>query len=165
MGTLTIQALRAVLVAALAGSLFVQVVMVPLVWRDMDGADPAVLDVRAPLLVIVVLGILTTQVVMICLWRLLTMVRSGTVFSDGAFRYVDIMIGAIACASALMFGLGVLLAPGEEVAPGMVLLIGGAATVLAGIALVVVVMRSLLRQAVAREVEATHLRAELDEVI
>jgi len=165
MGSLTIQALRAVLVAALAGSLFVQAVMVPLVWRDMDGADAEVLDVRAPLLLIVVLGILTTQVVMVCLWQLLTMVRRGTVFSDAAFRYVDLMIAAIASASALMFALGVLLAPGESVAPGIVLLIGGAATVIAGIALVVVVMRSLLRQAVAREVEATHLRAELDEVI
>lgn len=165
MSTLTIQALRVVLAAALAGSLFVQAVMVPLVWRDMDGADADVLDVRAPFLLIVVLGIVTTQVVMLCLWRLLTMVRAGTVFSDAAFRYVDLMIGAIACASALLFALGVVLAPGEAVPPGMVLLLGGAGLVVAGIALVVVVMRSLLRQAVARDLEATHLRAELDEVI
>lgn len=165
MSTLTIQALRAVLAAALAGSVFVQAVMVPLVWRDMDGADADVLDVRAPVLLIVVLGILTTQVVMLCLWRLLTMVRAGTVFSDAAFRYVDLMIGAIAGASTLLFALGVVLAPGEAVAPGTVLLVGGAGLVVAGIALVVVVMRSLLRQAVARDREATHLRAELDEVI
>ena len=102
---------------------------------------------------------------MVCLWRLVTMVRRGTVFSHGAFRYVDIIIGAIASASALLFLLGVILAPGDAVAPGIVLLIGGAATVVAGIALVVVVMRSLLAQAVAREAEASHLRAELDEVI
>lgn len=165
MGNLTTQALRAVLVAALAGSLFVQLVMVPLIFNDMDGADQDVLGLRAPLLTIIVLGIVTTQVVMVCLWRLVTMVRRGTVFSHAAFRFVDIIIAAIASASALMFTLGVVLAPGEAVAPGIVLLIGGAATVIAGIALVVVVMRSLLVQAVAREAEASHLRAELDEVI
>ncbi len=65
----------------------------------------------------------------------------------------------------MLFALAFVLAPGEAAAPGMILLIGGAATVIAGIALVVVVMRSLLMQAVAREAEASHLRAELDEVI
>ena len=165
MGRLTILALRIVLVAALLGSLFVQAVMVPLVVRDMRGADPEVLALRAPLAVLIVLGILTTQVVMVCLWRLVTMVRRGTVFSHAAFRYVDVIIGAVAAAAVLLFLLGVVLAPGTAVAPGVVLLIGGAGTVVAGIALVVVVMRSLLAQAVARDVEAHHLRAELDEVI
>lgn len=165
MSKVTIQALRAVLVAALAGSLFVQTVMVPLTWRDLNGADREVLDVRPVVILVLVLGIVTTQVVMVCLWRLVTLVRRGTVFSHAAFRYVDAIIIAIAAASALTFGLGVVLAPGEAVAPGVVLLVGGAATVVAGIALVVVVMRSLLKQAVAREAEASRLRAELDEVI
>jgi len=158
-------ALRIVLSCALAGSLFVQAVMVPLVVNDMEGADPEVLALRAPLVVIIVLGIVTTQVVMVCVWQLLTMVRRGTVFSHAAFRYVDIVIGAIAAASLLMFTLGVVLAPGESAAPEVVLLIGGAALVIAGIALVVLVMRTLLAQAVARDAEAHHLRSELDEVI
>lgn len=165
MSTLTILALRMVLVGALVGSFVVQVVMVPLIARDMNDADQAVLELRPPLLAIIVLGIVTSQAVMVCLWRLLTMVRRGTVFSNAAFRYVDIIIGSVAAASFLMYGLGVVLAPGEAVAPGVILLIGGAATVIAGIALVIVVMRSLLSQAVARDVEAIHLRAELDEVI
>jgi hypothetical protein len=165
MNNVTTQALRVLLAAALAGSLFLQVVMVPLVFRDMDGADQDVLDVRGPVLVIIVLGIVTTQVVMVCLWRLVTMVRRGTVFSHASFRFVNIIIGAIAAASALTFSLGVVLAPGDVVAPGIVLLIGCAAAVIAGIALVVAVMRSLLAQAVAREAEASQLRAEMDEVI
>ena len=165
MGKLTIVALRVVLAVALAGSLFVQAVMLPLIFRDLRGADEDVLALRAPLLVMVALGILTTQILMVCLWRLVTMVRRGTVFSHAAFRYVDVIIGAVAAAALLLYLLGVVLAPGTAVAPGVVLLIGGAATVVAGIALVVVVMRSLLAQAVARDVEAHHLRAELDEVI
>ena len=165
MGNLTILALRVVLVLALLGSLGLQTLMLPLIGRDMADADPDVLELRVPVLVIIGLGILTTQVVMVCLWRLLTMVRRGTVFSHGAFRYVDIIIGAVAAAAVLMFVLGAVLAPGEAAAPGIVLLIGCAGGVIGGIALVIVVMRSLLAQAVDREAEASHLRAELDEVI
>jgi len=165
MGTLTLLALRIVLALVLVGSVFVQVVMVPLLASDLDelNADHAYL--RTPLLVFAVVGIATIQVVLVCVWRLLTMVRRGTVFSDAAFRYVDVVIGAITAASLLTFALGVVLAPGEAVAPGVVLLVGGAAVLVAGIALIVLVMRMLLAQAVARDAEAHHLQAELDEVI
>jgi Protein of unknown function (DUF2975) len=162
MGNLTVFALRIVLAMGLAGSLFVQAVMVPLLAIDLDEA-PA--GVRVPVVVIVLLGIVTTQVTMICVWRLLTMVRRGTVFSHAAFRYVDVVIGAVAAASLLAFALGVTLAPGEDVAPGVVLLIGGAGVMIAGVALVVLVLRLLLAQAVALDAEAHHLQAELDEVI
>ena len=162
MGKLTVRALRIVLAGVLGGSLFVQAVMVPLFWVDLEEA-PA--GVRVPVVVIVLLGIVTMQVTAVCVWRLLTMVRRGTVFSHAAFRYVDIVIGAIAAASILPFGLAVTLAPGEAVPPGMVLLICGASLIVAGVALVVLVLRMLLAQAVARDAEAHHLRAELDEVI
>ena len=56
-------------------------------------------------------------------------------------------------------------APGEEVAPGIVGLICGVSLMIGGVGLVVFVMRTLLAQAVARDAEAKHLRAELDEVI
>ena len=162
MGRLTVLALRIVLAIALAGSLLVQTVMVPLFWADLDEA-PA--GVRISLVVIVVLGIVTMQVTAVCVWRLLTMVRRGTVFSHAAFRYVDVVIGAIATASALTFGLAVTLAPGEAVAPGVVGLICGLSLVVAGVALVVLVLRMLLTQAVALDAEAHHLKSELDEVI
>jgi hypothetical protein len=162
MGQLTVLALRIVLAIALAGSLFVQAVMVPLLWMDLDQAPAAV---RVPVIVIVVLGIVTLQVVAVCVWRLLTMVRRGTVFSHAAFRYVDIIIGAVAAASVLTFGLAVALAPGEAVAPGIVGLVCGLSLVVAGVALVILVQRMLLAQAVARDTEAQHLQAELDEVI
>lgn len=162
MGNLTVLALRIVLAIALAGSLFVQVVMVPLLWVDLDEA-PA--GVRVPVVLIVVLGIVTMQVTGVCIWRLLTMVRRGTVFSHAAFRYVDIVIGAIAAASLLTFALAVTLAPGEAVAPGVVLLICGVSVVVAGVALIVLVLRMLLGKAVALDAEAHQLQAELDEVI
>ena len=165
MGKLTVLALRIVLAALLAGSLFVQAVMVPLLAIDLEELGPDFAQVRTPLIVITLLGIVTVQVILVCVWRLLTMVRRGTVFSHGAFRYVDVVFGAAAAAAVLTFGIAVTLAPGEAVAPGVVLLICGAAAMVAGVALIVLVLRMLLAQAVARDAEAHHLQAELDEVI
>jgi hypothetical protein len=162
MGNPTVLALRIVIAMVLAGSLFVQVVMVPLLWMDLEEA-PA--GVRTPVVAIVVLGIVCAQVVAVCVWKLVTLVRRGTVFSDAAFRFVDVITVAVAVASLLAFALGVVLAPGEDVAPGVVLLIGGFGVCVAGVALIVRVLRLLLAQAVARDAEAHHLRAELDEVI
>jgi hypothetical protein len=166
MGRLALLALRIVLAMVIVGSLFVQAVMVPLLATDLrEDFSSDIAEVRGPLIVITVLGIVTVQIMVVCVWRLLTMVRRGTVFSDAAFRYVDIVIGAATAAALLTFGLGVILAPGEAVAPGVVLLIGGAGVMVAGVALIVLVLRMLLAQAVARDAEAHHLQAELDEVI
>jgi len=162
MGNLTLLALRVVLAMVLAGSLFVQTVIMPLLWRDLDEAPSGI---RTSVVAIVVLGIVSVQVTAVCVWKLLTMVRWGTVFSHAAFRYVDVIVVAVAFASALAFALGVVLAPGEDVAPGVVLLIGGLGVCIAGVALIVLVLRMLLTQAVARDAEAQQLRSELDEVI
>jgi hypothetical protein len=165
MGKLTVLALRIVLVLVLLGTLYVQVVMMPLLAADLEEFGPDSAVRRAALVAIPVLGIVTVQVTLVCVWRLLTMVRKGTVFSDRAFRYVDIIFGAVTAASLLMFGLAVVLAPGEAVAPGIVLLVCGASLMIAGAALIVLVLRALLAQAVARDAEAHRLRTELDEVI
>lgn len=168
MGHSAVLALRAVIAVAFAGSLTIQALIAPLAWRDLDDADAGV---RVVLIAMLVLGVLTMQVTGVCIWRLLTMVRRGSVFSHAAFRYVDIVIGAIATASVLTFGIAVVGAysnrtnPGGEVAPGVVAMICGAALVVAGVALLVLVLRTLLAQAVALDSTAKHLQAELDEVI
>lgn len=163
MGKLTILALQIVIAMVLAGSLFIQLWMVPLISADLEESGVPT-GLRITFNAIVVFGILTVQVSAVCVWKLLTMVRTGTVFSHGAFRYVDIIFGAIAAASVLVFALAVLLAPGE-IAPGVILLICGASLLIGGVALIVLVLRTLLAQAVARDAEAKHLRDELDEVI
>jgi hypothetical protein len=161
MSGFVIHALRAVIALSIAGTLLVQVGLVPLIWRDLDGTPAAS---RVTLVVVVVLGILTLQISALCVWRLLTMVRRGSVFSDAAFRYVDVIIAAIASGAVLVFVVAALLAPGEA-PPGLVGLICGAALVIGGVALIVYVLRTLLKQAVAREIEAAHLRSELSEII
>ncbi|MGC5529816.1 DUF2975 domain-containing protein [Streptomyces sp. SR-10] len=163
MGKLTVRALRAVLVVVLAGSVFVQALMV---WMLVSGSDPEDGSLPlTPLRVITVLGIGTAQVALVCVWRLVTMVRRGTVFSHAAFRYVDVIIGAIVAAALVWFAVTALNAPGQRDDPGVTLIMGGIGVAVLGVALLVLVLRTLLAQAVARDVEAARMRAELDEVI
>lgn len=158
MGKATIVVLQVVIALALVGSLVVQTVIIPLVWVDLEGE---VLWGRIALVTIAVLGVMTMQVFAVCVWMLLTKVRRGSIFSPSSFRYVDVIIGAIAAAAALAFILAALLAPGS-IAPGVVGLVCGAGLVLGGMALLVVVMKALLRQAIDRDLEARTLRSELD---
>lgn len=162
MGQAAVLALRIVLVVSFLGTLFVQAVMIPLIWKDIDDAD---VPGREVMLVLMILGIVTIQVCAVCVWKLLTMMKRGTVFSPAAFRWVDIIIGAIAVASLLAFGFGAAMAPSHDIAPGLVLLVGGAGVIIAGVALIVFVLRMLLAQAVDRDAQARALQAELDEVI
>jgi hypothetical protein len=162
-GKLAVRALRAVLVVVLAGTVFVQALMV---WALVSGSDPE--DGSLPLTalrVITILGIGTVQAIGVCVWRLVTMVRRGTVFSHAAFRYVDVIIGATVAAALVWFAVTALNAPGQRDDPGVTVIMGGIGVAILGGALIVLVLRMLLAQAVARDAEARQLRAELDEVI
>jgi hypothetical protein len=163
MGKLTVHALRAVLVVVLAGTVFVQAGMV---WTLISGSDPE--DGSLPLTalrVITILGMVAVQVAVVCVWRLVTMVRRGTVFSHAAFRYVDVMIGAIVAAALVWFAVTIVNAPGQRDDPGVTVIMAGIGVAILGVALIVLVLRMLLAQAVARDVEAAQMQAELDEVI
>ncbi|MFF4013897.1 DUF2975 domain-containing protein [Streptomyces sp. NPDC001843] len=163
MGKMTVRALRAVLVVVLVGTVCVQAAMV---WTLVSGRDPE--DGALPLTafrVITILGMVSAQVALVCVWRLVAMVRRGTVFSHAAFRYVDGVIGAIVAAALLWFAVTAVNAPGQRDDPGVTVIMGGIGLAILGVALIVLVLRMLLAQAVARDVEATQMQAELDEVI
>ncbi len=163
MGRLTVRALRAVLAVVLTGTVLIQVLMV---WTLIGGSDPE--DGSLPLTalrLITILGLITVQVVLLCVWRLVTMVRRGTVFSDAAFRYVDTVIGAIVAAALVWFTVTAINAPDQRDDPGVTLIMGGIGVAILGVALIVLVLRMLLARAVARDVEAAQLEVELSEVI
>ncbi|CAI9389415.1 DUF2975 domain-containing protein [Microbacterium sp. T2.11-28] len=157
----TIAVLRGIIALALAGSVIVEAMILPAVWRDTEGTE---LWRRVVLVTLLALFVGAMQVIAVCVWQLLTKVRQGSVFSRSSFGYVDAVIVSLAAAAVVVFGLAALMAAGEA-APGVVGLVCGAALVFGGVALVVVVMRALLRQAIDRESEARTLRAELDEVV
>ncbi|MGD9527251.1 DUF2975 domain-containing protein [Pseudonocardia sp.] len=78
---------------------------------------------------------------------------------------MDVLIGAIVAAALVWFAVTVLNAPGQRDDPGVTLIMGGVGVGILGVALLVLVLRTLLAQAVARDVEAAQMQAELDEVI
>ena len=151
--------LRSVLGVGLLGALFVQTVFGVLIFQDLEGVPQ-----RVPILVVVILGILAIEVTIVCVWRLLGLISRRAVFSRRSFRYVDTIIGAVAAAAALTFAFAALLAP-MDIAPGVVLLFGGLGVLITGVALVVYVQRTLLRQAIERDRQARDLETELKGVI
>lgn len=98
------------------------------------------------------------QVVLVCVWRLLDLVAADRIFDRRAFVWVDVIIGAAWTAVGLVIigeiALNMLGAAPPAAFIGTVL----AVVFGAGAALVVGVMRALLRQ-------ATTLRSELEEVV
>jgi hypothetical protein len=161
MGKLTVHALRAVLAVVLVGTVLVQVLMVfALATKPDDGSLPL-----TAFRVLTILGLVAVEVSVVCVWRLVTMVRRGTVFSHAAFRYVDIIIGAIVAAALVWFAVTAVNAPGQRDDPGVSVIMAGIGLAILGVALIVLVLRMLLAQAVNRDAEASRLRAELDEVI
>ncbi|MFJ2933066.1 DUF2975 domain-containing protein [Streptomyces sp. NPDC087219] len=163
MGKLAVGALRAVLAVVLVGTVFVQALMV---WVLVSGNDPEDGSLAlTPLRVIVILGMVSAQVALVSVWRLVAMVRRGTVFSLAAFRYVDGVIGAIVAAALLWFAVTAINAPGQREDPGVTVIMAGIGVAILGVALIVLVLRMLLAQAVDRDVEAARMQAELDEVI
>ena len=163
MGMLAVRALRAVLVGVLAGTVLVQAGMV---WALASGSDPE--EGSLPLAafrVMTILGMVSVQVALVCVLRLVTMVRRGTVFSHAAFRYVDWVIGAIVAAALVWFTVTAINAPDQRDDPGVTIIMAGIGVAILGVALIVLVLRMLLAQAVVRDVEAAQLQAELDDVI
>ncbi|MEU3406521.1 DUF2975 domain-containing protein [Streptomyces sp. NPDC006670] len=161
MGKLTVGALRVVLGFVLAGTVCVQAGMVWALATDPeDGSLPL-----TPLRLVTILGMVAAQVALVCVWRLVSMVRRGTVFSHAAFRSVDGVIGAIVAAALVWFTVTALNAPGQREDPGVTVIMAGVGVAILGVALIVLVLRMLLSQAVARYAEADQMRAELDEVI
>jgi len=150
------------LLQAALGLLFALLVL--LQWFSFPGQfahvareHPAQADLRWPLTIFVGVLILCVQVVVVCTWRLLSMVRQDVIFTGTALRWVDAIIGALATAWVLAAA-GSLWAVWGADDPGTPLLLFVVLLVGAAFGLVVVVLRELLRQAAG-------LRTELAGVI
>ncbi|HTI28705.1 MAG TPA: DUF2975 domain-containing protein [Kutzneria sp.] len=161
MGKLAVHALRAVLAVVFVGTVLVQVLMVVAMFTKADDGTLPLTQFR----IVTIIGLVTVEVTLFCVWRLVAMVRRGTVFTHAAFRYVDIVIGAIVAAALVWFAVTIINAPGQRDDPGVSVIMAGIGLAILGVALIVFVLRQLLAQAVARDIEATQLRSELDEVI
>ncbi len=152
---LAVAPLRGVLVLLFGFLVLFQVVSLPRALARLAEESPELAHLRWPMLAVAVLEVLCVQIVIVCTWNLLTLVRDDRIFSERALEWVDVIVWTIAVAWTLL--LGVLLSfvvrwddPGL---PLLMLLLGGAV-----LGLLMVVMRALLRQ-------ATALRTDLEAVI
>src|SRR3712207_6336439 len=97
------------------------------------------------------------QVVIVCTWKMLTLVEDDRIFSAASMVWVDAFVAAIAAAWLLLLGTFVWSLVGVGLAgPPVVLLLMLVAGAVVG--LLVVVMRALLQQ-------ATTLRTDMEAVI
>jgi hypothetical protein len=134
-----------------------QTLSFPGMFAHMAEEDPDLAYLRWPLVAFTTIEILCLQVIIVCTWRLLTMVNEDRIFSDDALRWVDVIIGAIVVAwvvllAAFVFGGLIANDPGVPLLLMLGLSAGGA------LGLLVPVMRALLRQ-------ATTLRSDMEAVI
>lgn len=150
-----ILALRVLLVLIALGALAGQVVIIVLVALHVSGSDATVLAVAYSVLAVGAIACL--EVALAALWVLLSMVRRGAIFDERAFRWVDVISVAGLVAAVLVAALCVHVGEIDD-APGLVGIGLGVVVAGAAFALLMVVMRGLLRS-------ATLLRRELDEVV
>ncbi len=149
--------LRILLALAFAALVLAQAVFLPALSAAMAADSPELAYLRWPTLVVAVLGLGCVQVVIVCTWKLLTLVEDDRIFSAASMVWVDAIVGAIAVAWLLLLGTFVWSLVGVGlVGPPVVLLLMLVAGAVVG--LLVVVMRALLRQ-------ATTLRTDMEAVI
>ncbi|MEY2849180.1 MAG: hypothetical protein RI885_1847 [Actinomycetota bacterium] len=158
MHRLTIVNLKLLIVAMIALLAACQALVVPGVALETAERFPDLGYLRVPGIVIAVLFLLCVQIVLVCVWRLLSMVRAASIFSDEAFTWVDVILGSIISASVLIaVSLAVLLVAGVA-SPSVILLCALGVVVGAGLSLLIVVIRGLLHN-------ARQLQQDLSEVV
>lgn len=144
-------ALKALIVVLLALLLATQVALIPGVAAFTAQRSPELAYLAGPGIVGGIVLVALVELVLVCVWRLLTLVRQDRIFSSGAFLYVDIIMVTMAASAVLIGAAVVVLLLGNAVTPSILLL--GVVGVVIGIALalLVAVMRGLLRKALELE--------------
>ena len=149
--------LRTLLALAFAVLVVAQVAVLPTVLGRWAGEVPALAGSRWPMLGVAVLELVCVELVVVCTWRLLTMVEQDRIFSESAFAWVDAILASIATAWLLLLG-AVLSFDALWALPGLAVVLLLAVVAGAVLGLLMVVMRALLRQ-------ATTLRTDMEAVI
>ncbi len=152
------QLLRVALVVLLLGSVLAQV-LVPVYASEVGMRSPEVAYLVVPYSVAGILFIGCIQVALLVVWRLLSLVDGGVIFTPRALRWADVITACAAVATVLSSGVLIHMLGFVPGGGGPMIYYLGAC-VAAGIAFVLLtlVIRGLLVSAIAD-------RTELDEVI
>ncbi|WP_022890671.1 DUF2975 domain-containing protein [Agromyces italicus] len=154
----TLIVLKVLIVVMLLLLLSCQLFLVPGTARTLAASYPELAGLQVPGIVIAVLFLVCVEVVMVCVWRLLSMVGEQNIFSSDAFRWVDLILASIIAATLLIAVAGVVLFSAGVANPSVQLLCALGIVVGTGLALLVGVMRGLLKN-------AAQLQHDLSEVV
>ena len=158
MHRMTIVSLKSLIAVLLALLVLCQFVVVPAIAASMADRLPPLAFLQWPGVVVAAIFVLCLQAALVCVWRLLSLAREGIIFNPRAFAYVDVILGAIIVATVIVLATLVLLTAVGAVSPSIALLSVLGIVIGAVLALLVVVLRSLLRQ-------ASQLESDLAEVV
>jgi hypothetical protein len=155
--------LRVLLVLVFIGLIVAQLLSLPGEFSQMARENPEAGFIPWLLLTFAILEVLCFQIVIVCTWRLLTLVRSDRIFSQESFIWVDVIVWTMAAAWVFLAGvsaylIGVIYFTPELRDPGTPILLIGMTLIAGVVVLAVVLMRALLHQ-------ATVLQHEMEEVI
>jgi hypothetical protein len=154
---LAVVPLRIALVALFGLLVLLQVMSLPGQFAHMARESPEDAHLRWPSLAGSVLVLVCVQVVIVCTWKLLSMVMEDRIFTERSLVWVDGIVAAVGAGWLLMFG--VLLFVGFTADdPGLPILLTVLVLCGAVLGLLLVVMRALLQQ-------ATRLRTDMEAVI
>ena len=154
---LAVAGLRVFLVLLFGVLVFFQIVSLPGQFAYMAEEDPEHAYLRWPATAVTVFWVLCTQVVIVCTWKLLTLVQNDRIFSDAAFGWVNAIVWAIAAAWVVLVGAFLFIGFNAS-DPGLPLLLFLMVVGVTVLGLLMIVMRRLLRQ-------ATALRTDMEAVI
>ena len=149
--------LRIFLAILFAVLLLLQVMSLPGQFAHMAQESPEMAHLRWPLTAITVFWVVCAQVVVVCTWKLLTLVSSDRIFTPSSLKWVDVIMWAIAAGWAVLLGVFLVVVFNAD-DPGLPLLLFLVLTSVTVLGLLMVVMRALLRQ-------ATSLRTDMEAVI
>jgi len=149
--------LRVSLVVLFAVLVLLETMSLPGQFAHMAETDPGDAHLRWPLTAVSIYWVVCIQVVVVATWKLLSLVRAGRIFTDASRVWVDVILGAIVAAWAVLVLVLVLVGITAD-DPGLPLLLFVVVVIVTVAALLMVVMRALLGQ-------ATSLRSEMDTVV
>jgi hypothetical protein len=155
--------LRVLLILLFLGLIVGELLSFPGEFSEMARKAPELGILPWVLLGVAEAGLASGQIVIVCTWRLLTLIRSDRIFREEAFVWVDVIVGTVGVAWLLLAGAAISLTSviyftPQTRDPGIPIMLFGMVLTGAVIVLTLVVMRTLLRK-------ASTLRAELEEVI
>ena len=154
---LAVTALRILLVVAFALLLLFQVMSLPGQFAHMAAESPQLAYLQWPLTVFSIVELLCVQAVIVSTWKLLTLVKHDRIFSKASLAWVDVIVWAVVAAWTLLVGVFLFVGFNAD-DPGMPLLLFLFVVAGAVLALLLVVLRAVLRQAIT-------LRTDMDAVI